>query len=74
MNPSNREHTHCWHPNGRGITDGFARAGKHEGQCCQCGATYWRTWTVATRPLPGHGPHVTETVCVYDDEATHESE
>lgn len=60
---------HCWHANGRGVTDGMAREGQHEGQCCHCGRTYWRNWKMASTPLRGHGSHVTErTYEYYDDQ------
>lgn len=56
---------HCWHENGRSVTDGMGDTGRAEGQCCHCGEMFWRNWRVVTQAVSGHGPHITERIVEY---------
>lgn len=63
------DHEHCWHLTGMSAYTanpiGLARGGE-DVKCCRCGAMAVRLWHNEERPIPGHGPHVTQFVRVVD--------
>ena len=57
-------HAHCWHVLSS-FTNGLGVAGSDKEQCCHCGKSHLREWTV--KPDPAHGTYVQQNIVVYKD-------